>query len=112
MKRIISLFALVLMGSLLSYGISPYLKVADLNNSIPGARDQVIEALTGNGYEIIGQYVPGNNPDLYVLVFTNDKIKSLCKQAKGRGMLAAAMKVGFQKKDGRIAVSILNLEYH
>ena len=62
-------------------------------------------------YEVIGSYQPGGNPDLYVVVFTNDKIKSLCKSAKDRGMLAVAMKVGFQKKGGKISLSILNPEY-
>ena len=46
-----------------------------------------------------------------MVVFTNDNVKSICREAKGRGMLGAAMKVGFEKQGGTINVSILNPEY-
>ncbi len=99
------------MGSLMVWGISPYLLVADLPGSMDDAKSKVSSALSGNGYEVIGEYGPGDNPNLYVVVFTNDKIKALCNKSEDRGMLAAAMKVGFQQKDGTISVSILNPEY-
>ncbi len=64
-----------------------------------------------DGYEVIGRYQPGGNSNFSVVVFTSDKIKSFCLSAKGKGMLAAAMKVGLELKDGVINVSILNPEY-
>ena len=101
----------MVMGSLMVWGISPYLLIADLPGSMDDAKNEVNSALTGNGYDVIGEYRPGENPDLYVVVFTSDKIKALCQKSEDRGLLAAAMKVGFQQKDGKISVSILNPEY-
>ena len=111
MKKITVIIAYMFVGSLLAMGISPYIQVAELTGDMSSARDKVIETLTEKGFDIIGNYQPGQISDLYVVVFTNNDIKALCKRAKGKGMLAAAMKVGFQKKNGRISVSILNPEY-
>ena len=63
------------------------------------------------GYEVLGQYQPGSNPYLFVSVFSNQEIQEFSRKSADRGMLAAAMKVGFQQKDGKVAVSLLNPEY-
>ncbi len=101
----------MMLGSLIVSGISPYIRIADLSGNMNDATEKVKSVLTENNYEVIGSYQPGGNADLFVVVFTNDKIHNFCISAKGRGMLASAMKVGFQKKDGKISVSILNPEY-
>ncbi|MCK5136887.1 MAG: hypothetical protein KAR19_13945 [Bacteroidales bacterium] len=111
MKRIIVLGAFLLMGSVFVLGISPYLKVAELTGDIGAAAEKVETVLGENGYEVIGRYKPGGNSNFSVVVFTSDKIKTFCLNAKGRGMLAAAMKVGLEKRGGVINVSILNPEY-
>ena len=111
MKRAMLIGIFMVMGSLMVWGISPYLLIADLPGSMDDAKNKVNSALTGNGYDVIGEYRPGENPDLYVVVFTSDQIKALCQKSEDRGLLAAAMKVGFQQKEGKISVSILNPEY-
>jgi len=111
MKRVMVIGMFVVLGSLFASGISPYIQIADLSGNMIEATEKVKTVLTEKNYDIIGEYRPGGNTDLYVVVFTNHKVKNLCKSAKGRGMLAAAMKVGFQKKEGTISVSILNPEY-
>ena len=67
------------------WGISPYLLIADLPGSMDDAKNKVNSALTGNGYDVIGEYRPGENPDLYVVVFTSDQIKALCQKSEDRG---------------------------
>ncbi len=99
-------FALVLVS-----GISPYLKVAEHEGSMTGAVGKVKTILEEKGYDILGQYQPADNQDLYVLVFTSEDLIAFCRKSKDRGMLAAAMKVGFQKSGGKIVVSIVNPEY-
>jgi hypothetical protein len=111
MKKLLAIGLLITFGFITASAVSPYLKVASLSGSIPEAFEKVTELLTAQGYEVLGQYHPGANPDLYVLVFTGSKLKTLCKKSEDRGMLAAAMKVGFQKSDDGITVSILNPEY-
>jgi len=111
MKRfIISSIFLSLMLMWVS-GISPYIQVAKKTGPMKDVVAQVTTVLEEGGYEIIGQYQPGENPDLYVLVFTNVELISFTRELKDRGMLAAAMKVGFQKNEDMITVSVVNPEY-
>ena len=111
MKKLLAIGLLFMFGFFIASAIEPYLKVASLSGSIPEAAEKVTELLTTEGYEVLGQYQPGLNPDLYVVVFTSSKLKTLCKKSEDRGMLAAAMKVGFQKVEDQITISILNPEY-
>lgn len=111
MKKVLTIGMFMVMGSLFVSGISPYLRIADLTGSMDDATEKAISVLSDEGYEIIGKYQPGRDPDHYVVVFTNEKIKTLCKRSENRGMLAAAMKVGFQREEGKINVTLLNPEY-
>ena len=111
MKKLITIVTILFMGSALVLGISPYIRIAKLSGNMNSATGKATSVLSEKGYEIIGQYQPAGDPNLYVVVFTNDNIKSVCREAKGRGMLGAAIKVGFEKKDGMINVSVINPEY-
>jgi len=111
MKKIVAITLFALSGLLTLSGISPYLQVGKVSGSISDASKKTIEVLEADGYEVIGQYQPANNPDLYVVVFTSSKLKALCMESKDRGMLAAAMKVGFQNTEGEVSISLLNPEY-
>ncbi len=111
MKRFVFTCMFLAMGLILVSGISPYVKLATYDGPINEAVGTVTTLLSEKGYEIIGQYQPGDNPELYVLVFTNDEIKAFCQKSKDRGILAAAMKVGFQLDEGKVTVSIVNPEY-
>ena len=91
--------------------ISPYLRVAELDLSMDEAVAEVNKALKDAGYEVIGQYQPGNNSDLFVVVFSSEALEKLSRKSSDRGLLAAAMKVGFQKSEGKISVSLVNPEY-
>lgn len=111
MKKLVAIVLLTISGILSLSAIAPYLLVGTLSGSIQNASLKTIEVLEADGYEVIGQYRPGNNPDLYVVVFTSSELKALCKKSEDRGMLAAAMKVGFQHTGGKVSVSLLNPEY-
>jgi hypothetical protein len=111
MKRTILSSVFLLMGIMWATGISPYLKVNSHTGPMNEAVGQVKTILEEGAFTILGQYQPAGNPDLYVLVFTSDELIELCRQVPDRGMLAAAMKVGFQKVDGKISVSMVNPEY-
>ena len=92
-------------------GISPYYKTGSYAGNIADAQAIVVKALEGAGFEIIGQYNPGNNNNLKVVVFTSSKIKEVCLKVKDRGALAAALKVGFKVNGSRVDVSYVNPEY-
>ena len=111
MKRSILSTLLLVLGVVWASGISPYLKLNSHDGPMNEAVGQVESILEDEGYEILGRYQPAGNPDLYVLVFTSDELIGFCQKVEDRGLLAAAMKVGFQKTEGKIAVSMINPEY-
>jgi len=111
MKRYILTSMFLALGLIWVSGISPYVKLASYEGPMNEVVGQMKTVLEEGGYEIIGQYQPGDNPELYVLVFTKDEIIEYCQQSKDRGLLAAAMKLGFQKSEGKIVVSMVNPEY-
>jgi hypothetical protein len=101
----------LVLGLIWVSGISPYVRLTSYDGPMNEAVGQMQTLLEESGYEIIGQYQPAENPDLYVLVFTSDELIAFCQKMEDRGMLAAAMKVGFQKAEGKISVSMVNPEY-
>jgi len=112
MKKILIVLSILLSGF---YGISqeilPYCKIAEMDGEISAISTQVKDALTGNGFSVIGEYAPAKSKDLFVICFTNNQIKDLCVQYDDRGALAGILKVGLVKKKGKTTISILNPEY-
>jgi len=111
MKRFILSTTFLVLGLVWVSGIAPYVKLASYEGPMNEAVGTVTSLLEEGGFDIIGHYQPGDNPELYAVVFTSDEIKAFCQKSEDRGMLAAAMKVGFQLDEGKIAVSIVNPEY-
>jgi len=60
--------------------LSPYFTVAELETSISEASQQVKDAVVANGYEIIGEYNPAHNENLFVICFTNEELRGLSLQ--------------------------------
>ncbi|MFK5854558.1 MAG: hypothetical protein QM503_00415 [Bacteroidota bacterium] len=90
---------------------SPYFKVADFDTDIADVTAKVKEAVTAGGFEVIGEYHPGENNNLYVICFTNKGLNDLSLEFKDRGALASVLKAGIVKKEGKITLSIINPEY-
>ncbi len=91
--------------------ISPYFKVAELSGSLTDATTQVKEVITSNGFQVIGEYHPGENEGLFVICFTSDELKNLSLQFKDRGALASVLKAALVKENEKYTLSILNPEY-
>lgn len=111
MKRTLIFSVLLFLGTTLMFGISPYLQIAEISGTVEDARAKVVAVLSESGYDVLGEYQPEGKEDLFVVAFTNQKIISLCKKSEQQGMLAAAMKVGFEKIGNITKVSLLNPEY-
>ncbi len=90
---------------------SPYFKVADFDTDIADVTTKVKEAIVAGGVDVIGEYHPGENDNLYVICYTNTKLNKLSLEFADRGALASVLKAGLVKKDGKVALSIINPEY-
>jgi len=114
MKKTALLFTLfvgIITISFAQQTYSPYYKVADFDTSIADVATKVKDAINAGGFEVIGEYHPSENDNLYVICFTNKELNSLSLEFKDRGALASVLKAGFVKKDGKVALSITNPEY-
>ena len=91
--------------------ISPYIHVGDMSKTIEQTEIEVIKALEGNGFEILGQYHVENNQTLKVIVYSRKDLQSICLKVTDRGALAAALKVGLKADGPGTSISYLNPEY-
>jgi hypothetical protein len=85
--------------------------VGRFDTSIPDLSNQVEKNLTGAGYEVIGSFHPGNSDTLFVICFTNQALKDLSLQFPDRGPLAAILRAGLIRTQGKTTLTILNPEY-
>ncbi len=114
MKKAILLFVLFIGAIAMSYSqqtYSPYYKVADFDTDIADVTAIVKQAIVAGGFDVIGEYHPGDNNDLYVICYTSKQLGDLSLEFKDRGALASVLKAGLVKKDGKVTLSILNPEY-
>lgn len=112
MKRILLVFTLLIsVAHLNAQSLSPYYKLGVSDKTVEEVASQAKDAITSGGYSVIGEYAPAESSDLYVICFTNDRLKNLSLQFKDRGALASVLKVGLVKKEGKTTVSIVNPEY-
>ena len=114
MKRISYLLTvlLVITGMVLTaQEYSPYYKVAVKSGNIAEVAKTYQLLVENEGYNIIGNYHPEGKESLYVVCFTNDRLKDLSFRFKDRGALGAVLRMGFVEKDGKTTVSIVNPYY-
>ena len=111
MKKGLIIILIVCWGMLNLQGIDPYLLLsespADMASSIREAKSVLVE----KGYTILGEYAPAGDEDLHVVVFSNDELLSLATQLGKIETLAAVMKLGFHKQDGKVDISLVNPDY-
>ena len=88
-----------------------YFKVATLKMQISDAAEIVNKALSSGGFEILGEYHPESNPELYVIAYTRNDLQKICLKKDDRGILASILKIGFIEKDGKVEVSMINPMY-
>jgi hypothetical protein len=114
MKRISYLLTvlLVITGMVLTaQEYSPYYKVAVKSGNIAEVAKTYQSLVENEGYNVIGNYHPEGKESLYVVCFTNDRLKDLSIRFKDRGALGAVLRMGFVEKDGKTTVSIVNPYY-
>ncbi|MDA3930685.1 MAG: hypothetical protein PF541_17190 [Prolixibacteraceae bacterium] len=109
-KKAILFFTLSVVYSI-SFALSPYLHFGQLNSTTSEAIETVSNAITSNGFEIIGNYNPEGNMQLNVIAFTNDKLKKVTFNIADRGALASVLKIAIIEKAGKPNIYLLNPEY-
>ncbi len=112
MKKLLTIFIISLIsGSLFSQNISPYFEGSKKFSSEAEAVTTVVKAMNDAGFRQIGDFRPGKNNSLRVVLFTRPDLESLAAGAGERGALAAAVKLGFKSEKGSTTVTVINTDY-
>ncbi len=114
MKRINFLLTMMLVMAGMAVAAqeySPFYKVAVKQGQTEAVAQSYKTMVTDAGYQVIGEYHPENKGSLYVVCFTNNKLKNLSLRFADRGALGAVLRMGFVEKDGKTTVSIVNPYY-
>ncbi len=111
MKKIFFILIFSLIGQLNAQELSPYIKVGETTNSMQQTYDDVITALKGHSFTILGAYNPEGKSNLKVIAFTKSNLKNTVIKVNDRGALAAVFKVGLVKKNGKIKITYTNPDY-
>jgi uncharacterized protein YxeA len=94
-----------------SQELSPYIKIGESTATMQQVSAKIIDVLNSNNYEVLGNYNPSNKNTLQTIVFTNAQLKNTVIKVTDRGALAAAVKIGLVKKNGKIVISYTNPDY-
>lgn len=92
-------------------GLIAFYKLGLQKGEITEVKSKIIKQLKQNNFEIIGEYSPMKDVNLKVIVFTNEQLKSICKQVPDGGIMASAMRVGLIARNDSVEVNLLNPEY-
>jgi len=117
MKKLMLTFSMVMVFLGISISLladdelPPYYLVGQLDGSVTEVALNVKSALEIKGFNIVGEYSPAENQNLYVIAYTRDDLQQTTLKVKDRGALASILKVGLVKKDDKVNVSVLNPMY-
>ncbi|HBF87124.1 MAG TPA: hypothetical protein DDX39_00670 [Bacteroidales bacterium] len=93
------------------FAIQPYYKLGSVSTDMITSISKIKSTLVEKGYEIVGEYNPGNKKNLYVIAFTSKNLKITASSFKDRGYLASIMRIGLVLKGGKVIVSLTNPDY-
>ena len=113
-KQILGTIAIVM----LSFGISiaqktyaPFLKTSIQDKTIVELSADIISGLEAKNFAVIGQYNPMQSNDMLVICFTREDLQKASLSFSDRGALASVLKIGLQKTDGGVTISLQNPRY-
>ena len=112
-QKILSMIALVLLsvGLNAQQSYAPFLKTMGQSKTIEVLSHEIAASLSSKGFEIIGEYNPMQSDNLLVLCFTRKDLQETSLSFEDRGALASVLKIGLQKVDDKVVVSLQNPMY-
>ncbi len=108
----IRLFFLIISCSFLfSQSLKPYILGAISDASVQKATNHLKSNLEENKFTILGEYSPAGDMNRYVLVVTNDELKSAVSKVGGLTGFGAAIRVSVTKNENQTEVAYVNPIY-
>ncbi len=113
MKSIILslLLATIFSGIVMSQPLSPYTLGAISDLDLSASAGLVKGNLETNGFQVLGEYAPGEDPARWLIVITSDELLNTAAEIGGLTGFAAALRVALTMENGSISISYTNPEY-
>ncbi|MCF8379203.1 MAG: hypothetical protein K9H49_06475 [Bacteroidales bacterium] len=111
MKKLLSVFIISLMVSAGIFAIPPFYSLGSKSGDILELAESVNSKLATEGFDILGEYHPGNDKSLYVIVFSSKALISSASRVKDRGLLGGVLRVGLVSSGNQVKLSMLNPDY-
>jgi hypothetical protein len=113
MKKIcFSLLMFALLSGIINAQIlKPYTLGAVSDLSISEASALVRENLDANGFKILGEYMPAEDQDRWLIVISSEELVAAVEEIGGLTGFAAALRVGLTLDSGKVNISYTTPEY-
>ncbi|MGB0429805.1 MAG: hypothetical protein ACPGLV_04975 [Bacteroidia bacterium] len=107
----IVILSIVFSFQAIAQNYSPFYNLGTKGHSISQTVSNINKHAVAAGFDKIGAYAPGNQDDLYVLVFTNSSTISITSKAQKQGVMAATYRIGLELIDNKVQISAVNPVY-
>jgi hypothetical protein len=94
-----------------SQDLSPYALGATSSSSIGDLTASVKTALTTNGFEVVGSYMPASDKNRYVIIVSHDQLLKAVQKVGGLTGFAATLRVGITREGSVTNISYTNPIY-
>jgi hypothetical protein len=111
MKQLFTVFVLSVLLSTGLMAIPPFYSLGSQSGDINTVAESVKDKLVAEGFDILGEYHPGNDKSLYVIVYSSKALISTASRVKDRGLLGGSLRVGLVSSGNQVKLSMLNPDY-
>ena len=110
MKNVLSIIALMLISNLtVAQTLKPYILASTVAGEMPIAA--VKTNLTNSGFAIVGEYMPADDQNRWLIVVSHPELDKAVKTIGGLTGFAATLRVALTKEGDVVNVSYTNPEY-
>ena len=112
LKTKLTIFLIFLMSiGLMAQTVSPFYNAGQVTGTLKSIKEKVKSALIAKGFKITGGYHVANKSSLYILTYSSTELRGVCLKVKEQGIIAANLRVGFEKIGDKVEISMLNPKY-
>ena len=110
-KYITTVLISIMSLGLFAQTISPYYNCGQIASDLKSTKEKVTAELISKGFKITGGYYVANKTTMYVLTYSSKELRAACLKVKDRGIIAANLRVGFEKVGSKTEISMINPKY-
>lgn len=111
MKKLALILMFILPVMVFAQIYKPYVVGFESTESLNTTKENVIKQLGSKGLKIVGQYMPANDKNRYILVITSNDLESAVKKVGGLTGFALTLRVALTFENNKTVVSYTNPLY-